>query len=285
MLRAITLTVLLMLSSAAVPGTPVDAGEQAAERMMSQSLEGPTPSGIADPRLAAEWAALREALGLEPESRLYVFVSFSMPDSLLRAYALDAARAGGELVFRGIEQGTDIRSFIMDRLLEVLQPGGLTAPVQIDPRLFDAYSIEHVPTIVLAREPEEGICPRAVPRKAELAGREYAYDGCPSRPEGSYWKVSGSVTTLYALEAFRDQGAPFASPFIEALRSQGGQAMPEQRELTKSQWDSLAEELAERNAERLRERYQDSELDVYDTPWGPAVGPEGMPTEHLEEAR
>src|SRR5690554_941107 len=57
------------------------------------------PAGIADEDMAAEWQAVREDLGLESKDQLYIFVSFSMPDSLLRAYALDAARAGGILVF------------------------------------------------------------------------------------------------------------------------------------------------------------------------------------------
>lgn len=259
------------------------------ERGRRPKGKGSGHSAIADPDMAAKWAEIRESMDLEAEDRLYFFVSFSMPDGLLRAYALDAAEAGGELVFRGIGEGMDINTFVQDYLLDVLRPGGMTAPVQIDPRLFDAYQVERVPTIVLARAPKHGICQEVTTRTGTLHGEEHDYDACAAEPEDRYWKLAGSVTTHHALERFQEAGAPSAASFIENLGTPGepdeeGEDKADNRQapIAEDDWEARARDLAERNAERLRERYADEDSRaVYNTPMGPAVGPPGQSTDHM----
>ena len=264
-------------------GTTAEPGAQAAQQMIQNVREPGTTGGIADPAMAAGWQALRESLELGDQDRLYFFVSFSMPESLIRAYALDAARAGGELVLRGVEPGKNLRDFAMERVLEVLQPGGMTAPIQIDPRLFDAYAVEAVPSIVLAREDIRGVCLQPEARSGIYANRTFEYQACPEEDPDSYWKAQGSVTALYALEEFQKRGAPNADAYIAALRSEGAEASTEQAAISDAHWESVASELAERNAERLRERYSGTAQEVYDTPLGPAVGPAGQEIDHLWE--
>lgn len=255
------------------------AGTEMLENVRSQGETG----GIADPKMAAEWQALRESLDLGEQDRLYFFISFSMPESLIRGYALDAARAGGELVLRGVEPGMNLRDFTRERLLKVLRPGGMTAPIQIDPRLFDTYDIDTVPTIVLAKEDPMGVCQTAKRQIGEINGQQLEYQGCPKGNPEDYWKAEGSVTALYALEEFSKGGASNAEVYINALKGEGAESANEQTGIASAQWETLTDELAERNAQRLRERYKGTDREVYDTPMGPAVGPAGQNIDHLRE--
>lgn len=259
------------------------AGQAAGSEMLGNVRAQGQTGGIADPEMAAEWQALRDSLDLGEQDRLYFFISFSMPESLIRGYALDAARAGGELVLRGVEPGITLRDFTMERLLKVLRPGGMTAPIQIDPRLFDTYEIETVPTIVLAKEDPMGVCQTAKRQIGEIDGQQLEYQGCPKGNPDNYWKAEGSVTALYALEQFNKGGAGNAEVYINALKGEGAESAPEQGGVASAQWESMSDELAERNAQRLRERYQGTDREVYDTPMGPAVGPAGQNIDHLWE--
>jgi len=253
-------------------------GAQAARELIQGIQQPGATGGIADPEMAANWEALREHLQLGEEDRLYIFVSFSMPDSLLRAYAVEAGMAGAELIVRGVEEGTTLGEFLQDRVAEVLHPGAMTAPIQIDPRLFDTYAIERVPAIVLAREDPMSICLEQVTASGQVAQRTYEYQACNAGDPERFWKMEGAVTTLYALQEFERLGADNANPYIAALRNESAGADQELEGLSESAWTAKAEELAQRNAEMLRERYADDPYrDVYDTDLGPAVGPPGLP--------
>ena len=164
-----------------------------------------------------------------------------MPESLIRGYALDAARAGGELVLRGVEPGMTLRDFTMERLLKVLRPGGMTAPIQIDPRLFDTYDIETVPTIVLAKEDPMGVCQTAKRQIGEINGQKLEYQGCPKGDPEDYWKAEGSVTALYALEQFSKRGASNAEVYINALKGEGAESAQELAGIASAQWESLTD--------------------------------------------
>lgn len=230
------------------------AAQQRGHDLARQMIEGGRLdwplNGISDPTMAAAWEAIRDKLGIGERDHFYIFVSFSMPESLLRAYALDAAAAGGVLVFRGIEDGSDLQSFFANRLSKLVRPGAFVAPVQIDPRLFDTYGIERVPTMVLAREPEEGLCLTPVEKVNHVHGQAVSYLACPTREEGA-WKIAGSVTSLYALEQFAELGAVEAEPFIAALRAGGLTDGTEQVELTEERWRELVDEIIGRNTSLL----------------------------------
>jgi len=56
---------------------------------------------------------------------------------------------------------------------------------------------------------------------------ETSYDTCPELDPGKYWKLSGAVTTSYALQTFIDDGATKAEPYLKALaRGLGGARSP-----------------------------------------------------------
>jgi type-F conjugative transfer system pilin assembly protein TrbC len=80
---------------------------------------------------------------IHPEaSQVLIFVSFSIPEASLIAYAKDVAEIGGRLVFRGL----------VDDSFQATQAKFLALGIEadIDPTLFETFSVKRVPLIVHA---------------------------------------------------------------------------------------------------------------------------------------
>ena len=124
---------------------------------------------------------LRDAV-LKPRPILQIFVSSSMPRQLLKAYAKEASRYNGVLVFCGLPQGsfrklTDLVMDISDERNE--------AAMQIDDEAFRGFDIKTVPTIVLSKP---------VAMFSEQTAKE------------NFDKISGNITIKAALEIFATSG-------------------------------------------------------------------------------
>lgn len=91
-------------------------------------------------------AETRES-ALKPRPTLQIFVSSSMPKSLLKTYAREAALYNGVLVFNGLPSGSFRR--LTELVMEISDEN--TAAMQIDDEAFKAYGVKSVPTIVLSR--------------------------------------------------------------------------------------------------------------------------------------
>lgn len=188
---------------------------------------------IADAGIAKERAEALEFLGLDPQAQtgLYYFVSWSMPLEMLRSYAVEAMWSGGTLVFRGIPPGRNIGEFFVKDLRQLVYGKGAAANISLDPRLFDAYAVKTVPTIVFTTVKADMQCQGINPVTVKVGDKEGRYDTCPELDPSSYWKVSGAVTTSYALESFMEQGAKTAEPYFKALaRGFQGQEKPGQEQ-------------------------------------------------------
>ena len=120
---------------------------------------------------------------LKPRPRLQIFVSSSMPISLLKSYAKEAAKYNGVLVFRGLPDGSFHK---LSRLVTDISGGSAEGiAMQIDDEAFKAFNIKIVPTIVLSKE--------ASIFSEQVKG-------------GAFDKVGGNVTIRYALELFAKEG-------------------------------------------------------------------------------
>ena len=120
---------------------------------------------------------------LKPRPRLQIFVSSSMPISLLKSYAKEAAKYNGVLVFRGLPDGSFHK---LSRLVADISGGSAEGiAMQIDDEAFKAFNIKIVPTIVLSKE--------ASIFSEQVKG-------------GAFDKVVGNVTIRYALELFAKEG-------------------------------------------------------------------------------
>lgn len=116
-------------------------------------------------------------------ANLFVFVSFSMPDELIKQYMNEASRYGASVVIIGLIDNDFMQTQLkIQELTEKSRSGG----IQIDPNLFTRYEIKSVPAILLT-EDEYPCQPSACAAKA-------------------YDMIYGAVPIKYALESFEASG-------------------------------------------------------------------------------
>ena len=124
---------------------------------------------------------LRESV-LKPRPVLQIFVSSSMPRQLLKAYAKEASRYNGVLVFRGLPQGSFRK--LTELVMDISDEKG-EAAMQIDDEAFRGFDIKTVPTIVLSKP-------------AAMFSGQTAKD--------KFDKISGNITIKAALEMISTAG-------------------------------------------------------------------------------
>lgn len=122
---------------------------------------------------------------IKPKAKLQIFVSSSMPKTLLQNYAKEATLYDAVLVFRGLPEGS-FRA-LSDLIMSISDDSGSSAAMQIDDEAFAKYKVTTVPTIILSKE------------SAFLD-----FDSDKARP--IYDKVQGNIAIKYALELFADSG-------------------------------------------------------------------------------
>jgi type-F conjugative transfer system pilin assembly protein TrbC len=84
----------------------------------------------------------------ERKKDLLIFVSSSIPARSLKNYIVEAQRLGGQLIIKGLVDG----SFIKTRqFIQSLSP---EASIQIDEAAFEQFGITKVPAIVLVKDDE-----------------------------------------------------------------------------------------------------------------------------------
>ncbi|MEI8295904.1 MAG: type-F conjugative transfer system pilin assembly protein TrbC [Alphaproteobacteria bacterium] len=83
----------------------------------------------------------------ESQERILVFVSFSMPEASLRELTEAAEAANAVLIIRGLIQ--DSFKITAERIK------GYAQGMELNPDLFEQYSIQHVPTFVRIKDGHE----------------------------------------------------------------------------------------------------------------------------------
>ena len=124
-----------------------------------------------------------KAEALKPRPRLQIFVSHSMPISLLKRYAKEAVKYKGVLVFRGLPAGSFNKLSLL--VTDISGDSAEGIAMQIDDEAFKAFDVKSVPTIVLSKEASIFF--------EQVKG-------------GAFDKVGGNVTIRYALEVFAKEG-------------------------------------------------------------------------------
>ena len=132
---------------------------------------------------------LQDTTPAKQAGELYVFVRTSMPKPLLKAYASEAKKYGGVLVFKGLPNGSFKELAV---LVGELNTGSIEAAsdtslpgMQIDDEAFDRFEVSAVPTIILSTTSEYQ------PHQTSTV----IYD-----------KITGNVGIKYALEQFSSSG-------------------------------------------------------------------------------
>ena len=171
--------------------------EAARANLREAALRGPTKTGgtFDFDAMVASAGGAREA---NESPRLIAFASLSMPHASLKAMIADVSRAGGVVVFRGLP-GNSAKVFAS--ALAKVVPQGARTSVGIDPRLFRAFGIDAVPTYVVT-----------------AAGLDLC-DGFNCTTElPPHDRISGNVTTRFALDTIADGGAAAAVANIYRAR-------------------------------------------------------------------
>jgi len=135
---------------------------------------------------------------------LIVFASLSMPEESLKRLIRDTSKAGGMVVFNGFP-GNSMKAF-QQGILKVVENNADYGSVGIDPRLFRAFQVTAVPTVVVVTsdfDPCDGFnCTTQLP---------------------PFDRMSGNVPLDYVLETFASGNGPGASIARQALsRLQNG---------------------------------------------------------------
>lgn len=201
---------------------------------------------IADANEAKERDGVLKFLGINPQasSALYYMVSWSMPIEMLRSYAAEAMWDGGVLVFRGIPEGMDLNTYIHSDLAKLLYGKGASATVSIDPRLFEAYDVQTVPTIVLTTDRRQLNC-ELQDKTVTIEGVTQSYKTCKALDPNSYWKMEGAVTSDFALREFVKAGSSQAQMYLDALAKAGrsGDMAPKDQQMYTGDWkDAISPE-------------------------------------------
>jgi len=121
-------------------------------------------------------------------SKLYVFVSSSMPIPLLKSYASDALKYDATLVFKGLPEGSfkELAELIVQlKDDEHHDSEDNIANATIDDESFTRFDVSSVPTIILTSEPSYH------PNQT---------------PYIKFDKIAGNVGIRHALEQFKDSG-------------------------------------------------------------------------------
>ena len=125
---------------------------------------------------------------------LMIFVSASIPRASLKDLMIQARQSGGVMVFRGLIGGT-LRN--TQQFLGELAKENVSAI--IDPRLFEVFNVELVPTFVVLAKPSQ----------------DCEESSCNFTP--THDRIAGNITLNYALEQFADGQGEAKSSAAEIL--------------------------------------------------------------------
>jgi len=143
-----------------------------------------------------------EAKAYKPS--VYILVSSSMPESLMRAYSVDSLMYDAPMIFRGIDPnhtlGWFMKKYILKCRLKFAAPN-----FTIDPRPFSLWGVNSVPAIVFSTKPP--ICNQMV----DLGG----YKDCSKADPKTFWKLEGTTDVAWALQKFKEEGAPIPEKLIK----------------------------------------------------------------------
>ena len=125
------------------------------------------------------------AMTVETQPKLLIFVSSSMPRTLLKSYYREAAKYGGVLVFKGLPNGSfkELGQLITEMHGDASD--SLAAGSIIDDEAFERFGIKNVPSFVLYKEEE---CMQATSCKI------------------TYDRLVGNIGVRSALEKFKEEG-------------------------------------------------------------------------------
>lgn len=204
-----------------------------------------------------ERVAKLAGVDLKGPGTLYYFLSFEMPIEMIRTYVIESIYTKGVIVFRGMREGrTQIKDFAKKDIMPLMYGSNnkQQVAIKIEPQLFDAYKVTVAPTIIYSENLEGLYC--FIPNEwtyeqkkqvtKEVNGQQVTEtevkkiplrtESClPLNPD-KYWKITGAVTTHYALEQFIEKGATKAQDYLDKLKDAYTGTPPKEAKPFKGEW-------------------------------------------------
>ena len=90
---------------------------------------------------------ISSAFAANASANLYVFVSKSLKDSVIKAYIKQSKKTGAKLVFKGL-----INNSFVDTAKYIKELNEEEGAIEIDPNKFKKWNITQVPAIVLSND-------------------------------------------------------------------------------------------------------------------------------------
>ncbi len=123
-------------------------------------------------KILARSVPCKTSVGVYEDYTIYILMTFDLPEALWSEYSPILEKIGGAFVVRGLPNDSFIE---FSKKIKIFREKGITAPVQLNPKLFEKYQVELSPSILL------------------LEGDRYD-------------KITGTVSITYALEQFEKFG-------------------------------------------------------------------------------
>ena len=168
--------------------------------------------------------AMLSEFGFDNYSTGYIFVSTSMPDSLIRAYSIEAQNFGFSLVFIGTENESDLMQGVRE-FADRFHTSQSNMALEIDPRLFDVFEVDIVPTIVLTDIKPYSICSEFLTSVHRYDGAEIDHTVCKPASPDQYCKISGAVHVGWALDYMIRNGCDISFSLDENSNGDGQEAL------------------------------------------------------------
>ncbi len=158
--RGITCLQLVMATCfAQEQSDPQSQAEQALVSMLQKQLQTARDKGIQkEIQLSSQeiepsscsTCSSQELIYALDDSQLFVFMSFSVPDSVWLALSQELERLKGTFVVRGIPQ-QGFQAFA--QRIFTLKEKGVNSPIQLHPQAFLTYDVTQVPSFVVVEGP------------------------------------------------------------------------------------------------------------------------------------
>jgi type-F conjugative transfer system pilin assembly protein TrbC len=157
--------------------------------------------------------------------KLYIFVSRSMPVSLLRTYALEAFYLGGTLVVKGIRPGQSVKDYVEEAVSNYDSADNqVLTGIEINPNLFDMFDVTMVPSVVWTNRqglddvgagcpdlPDDAPHPQVTVEGPDGSPMTLDRPACAAAPDSSFYKLTGALALPYVFDRFEAAGAPKAA--------------------------------------------------------------------------
>lgn len=192
-------------------------------------------TGIPEQELASRFAKALKEMGVDVLSdSLYVFITFEMPEKLIKETLRDAMASGATVVIKGMPADANSLDEFLARYLKAFRSDkGYNPNLQIDPRLFDVYDITVAPTILWTKEATKDVCQEQEIKSTPYRGRHFNLRTCVKSDD--YIKISGAVTMSYALDMFLEEGVDVQAR-IDSLNKWYALSEKSRQELVRETW-------------------------------------------------